>query len=297
MKHSTGRDPGGGGWPSDPAGPPAASSPGRADQRPAPKITEEAAPRPGRHTAVPFRARRLLPLALLVAALAAFFALGLQDWLDLEVLRRHRMWLAAQVGEHYLLALAVYMLVYAAAVAVSVPGGAALTIAGGFLFGAVVGCAATVVAATAGAVALFLAARSGLGEPLRARAGPWLRRLEKGFAENALSYLLVLRLIPLFPFFVVNLVPAFLGVTLRTYLVGTLIGIIPGTFVYAAVGAGLGELFAAGAEVSAADVLSPTIVVALVGLALLALLPVAYKKWWRRPAPGNGAGNGNGVGR
>lgn len=234
--------------------------------------------------ATPFRARRLVPLALLLASLAAFLLFGLQDWLDLDTLRRHRLWLAEQVEARFLLTVLMYMAVYAAAVAASVPGGAALTIAGGFLFGQFVGCAATVVAATLGAAVLFLAARSALGDPLRARAGPWLRRLEAGFKEDALSYLLVLRLIPLFPFFVVNLVPAFLGVSLRTYLIGTFFGIIPGTFVFTAVGAGLGRLFEAGDEISTADVLSPEIVIALVGLALLALLPVAYKKLRRRRA-------------
>jgi uncharacterized membrane protein YdjX (TVP38/TMEM64 family) len=200
----------------------------------------------------------------------------------LDRLREHRLWLAAQVEQHYVLAVAAYLLIYAAAVAVSVPGASVLTIAGGFLFGQVVGTAATVVAATVGAVALFLAARTALGDPLRARAGPWLRKLEQGFAENALSYLLVLRLVPLFPFFVVNLVPAFLGVPLRTYFLGTLVGIIPGTFVYVSVGAGLGALFEAGGDLSLESVLTPEIIVALVGLALLALLPVAYKKVMRR---------------
>jgi uncharacterized membrane protein YdjX (TVP38/TMEM64 family) len=88
--------------------------------------------------------------------------------------------------------------------------------------------------------------------------------------------------VPLFPFFVVNLVPAFLGVKLRTYFIGTLVGIIPGTFVYASVGAGLGALFEAGGDFSVQNVLSPEIIVALVGLALLALLPVAYKRMVRR---------------
>jgi uncharacterized membrane protein YdjX (TVP38/TMEM64 family) len=231
-----------------------------------------------------FRARRLIPLALLLAALVAFFLFGLEDWLDLEMLRRHRLWLTAQVEAHFLPSLLTYMAVYAIAVAISVPGGAALTIAGGFLFGQLVGCATTVVAATIGACALFLAARSALGDPFRARAGPWLKRLQAGFKENALSYMLVLRLVPLFPFFVVNLVPAFLGVPFRTYLIGTFFGIIPGTFVFAAVGAGLGQLFEAGGDIDTADVLTPQIVIALVGLALLALLPVAYKKLIRRRA-------------
>ena len=271
MEDRTERPSGGGGRPF-----------GAAPHRPAPHPARQKNASNGAGRAAAFRPRRFLPLGLLAAALVAFFAFGLQDWVSLDQLRQHRLWLTAHVQDHYLLSLVVFVLIYAAAVAVSVPGGAALTIAGGFLFGQVVGCAATVVAATMGAVALFLAARTALGDPLRARAGPWLRKLEQGFAENALSYLLVLRLVPLFPFFVVNLVPAFLGVRLRTYFLGTLIGIIPGTFVYASVGAGLGSLFEAGGDLSVKNVLTPEIIVALVGLALLALLPVAYKKVVRR---------------
>ena len=106
--------------------------------------------------------------------------------------------------------------------------------------------------------------------------------MESGFRENALNYLLVLRLIPLFPFFVVNLVPAFLGVSLRIYVLGTLVGIIPGSFVYATVGAGLGSIFDSGEEFSLKGILTPEIVTALVGLAILAIVPVIYKKFRAR---------------
>ena len=136
-----------------------------------------------------------------------------------------------------------------------------------------------VFAATAGATILFVAAKTALGDPLRARAGPFLKRMEDGFRENALSYLLVLRLIPAFPFFVVNLVPAFLGVRIETYVLGTFIGIIPGTFVYASVGSGLGAIFDSGEHFSVNSILNNEILSALVGLAILALLPIAYKKW------------------
>jgi uncharacterized membrane protein YdjX (TVP38/TMEM64 family) len=169
-------------------------------------------------------------------------------------------------------------------IALSVPGGAVLTIAGGFLFGSILGTVLVVIAATLGATLVFLIARSALGDPLRARAGPFLQRMEAGFQENAFNYLLVLRLIPLFPFWIVNLVPAFLGVPLRTYVLGTLIGIVPGSFVFASVGAGLGSVLDSGQEFSPSSVLTPQIVIALVGLAVLALLPVAYRKWRRRRA-------------
>ena len=160
----------------------------------------------------------------------------------------------------------------------SLPGGAILSIAGGFLFGAWLGTLYIVVGATVGATAVFLITRTALGDALRARAGPWLKSMEAGFQENALSYLLVLRLVPLFPFFVVNLVPAFLGVGLRTYVVGTFVGIVPGAFVFAFTGAGLGSVFDSSESFSPAAVLTPEVIVALTGLALLSLLPVAYKK-------------------
>ncbi len=229
---------------------------------------------------------RLWTRVALVAALAAgfvsFFAFGLDDYATIEALREHRNLLRARVDDHAVLAPAVFMALYAAAVAFSLPGGAAMTIAGGFLFGNVFGAAYVAAAATVGASAVFLIARTALGEPLRARAGPWLGRLEAGFQRNAFSYLLVLRLVPLFPFFVVNLVPAFLGVRLMPYVGATLVGIVPATFVYATVGAGLDSLFESGGEFTAAGILTPEIVTALVGLAVLAVLPVAYKRYRAR---------------
>lgn len=223
-------------------------------------------------------AARLAPLLALLLGLGLVFAFGLQDYLSCGTLRDNRLWLLDWVAAHRLLAILAFMALYAAAVALSVPGGAVLTVAGGFLFGTLTATAMVVVAATVGASLLFLAARSALGDLLRTRAGPWLRKLEKGFADNALSYLLVLRLVPLFPFFVVNLVPAFLNVSLRTYVIGTFLGIIPGTLVFASVGAGLGSIFDAGGDCSLDGVLTPQVLLALGGLALLALIPVAYKR-------------------
>jgi uncharacterized membrane protein YdjX (TVP38/TMEM64 family) len=170
-------------------------------------------------------------------------------------------------------------LLYTAAVAFSVPGGLALSLACGFLFGVVLAPIMIVFAATAGATILFIIAKTALGDPLRAKAGPWLMRMEVGFQDNALSYLLVLRLIPLFPFFVVNLVPAFLGVPLWIYVVGTFVGIIPGTIVFTTVGAGLGSVFDRGQTCSTSGLLTPEIIAGLVGLAILAALPVLYKRF------------------
>lgn len=222
---------------------------------------------------------RFLPLVLLAAAIGAFFALGLDQYLTFDALRENRALLDDFVVQQGVIAVALYIAIYAISVALSVPGASILTIAGGLLFGQWFGSVYVVIGATFGAVGIFLIAKTALGDALRRRAGPAMQKMEAGFQENALSYLLVLRLIPLFPFFLVNIVPAFLGVNLRTYVIGTFIGIIPGSFVYATVGAGLGSIFEQNAEFSLKGVLTPEITAALVGLAVLALLPVAYKKF------------------
>ncbi len=231
------------------------------------------------------RLRRWLPLLVILALIALAFALGLQRYLSLDSLRAHHAWLARQVAAHLLLALAVYAFAYAAVVALSLPGAIWLTLAGGWMFGQWLGTVVTVLAASAGATLLFLAARTAFADALRRRAGPWLKRLQDGFRADAFSYLLFLRLVPLFPFFVVNLVPAFLGVRLRVFVLATAIGIIPATFVFTTAGAGLGSLLERNGEIRLGDVLSPLILTALAGLAVLSLLPVAYRHWRRRHGP------------
>ncbi|HTY69101.1 MAG TPA: TVP38/TMEM64 family protein [Alphaproteobacteria bacterium] len=223
---------------------------------------------------------RAVPLLVLVAGLGAFFALGLQRYVTFEALAHHREGLLGWVGGHPLAAPAVYIAAYILAVAFSVPGGIWFTIAGGFLFGTALGGCYAVIGATLGATALFLAARSAAGDLLRARAGSALQRMEEGFRRDAFNYLLILRLVPLFPFFLVNLVPAFLGVPLRTYVAATAVGIIPAVFVFASVGNGLGAVFDAGGEKP--HLLTPPVLVPLMGLAVLALIPVVYRAVKRR---------------
>ncbi len=228
--------------------------------------------------------KRILPVAVLAAAIALAFAFGLDEYLTFEALRNNRMVLMTFVEDMAGTAVLAFILIYAASTALSLPGGAVLSIAGGFLFGATLGTAYIVIGATLGATAVFLIARTALGSALRDRAGPFLKKMEDGFRENAFNYLLVLRLIPLFPFFIVNLVPAFLGVTLRTYVIATFIGIIPGALVFAIAGAGLGSIFDSGEDFSVASILTPEVIAALVGLSLLSLLPVVYKKLKSRRA-------------
>jgi uncharacterized membrane protein YdjX (TVP38/TMEM64 family) len=177
-----------------------------------------------------------------------------------------------------------YIGCYALMAAFSIPGGALATIVGGYLFGLWMGAAASVFGATLGAIAVFLAARTALGDVLRAKAGPALRRMEEGFRRNAFSYLLVLRLVPIFPFWLVNLVPAFCGVSLRTYALATFLGIIPGGIVFASVGSGLGELLDRGEKPDLKIIFQWHILLPILGLALLALLPVILKKLQQRRA-------------
>ncbi len=224
--------------------------------------------------------RRILPLALLAVGLIAFFAFGLHNYLSFDKLHQHRETLVEFVAAHGVLAVILYLLCYATVIAFSLPGGAIMTITGGFLFGPLAGTVYTILAATVGASVLFLAARTALGDLLRAKAGPAVRKMEAGFRENALSYLLFLRLIPVFPFWLVNLVPALLGVPFRVYLIGTFFGIIPGCFVYSSVGNGLGTVFAAGGRPDINLIFTPEILLPIIGLALLALIPVAYKKFF-----------------
>jgi len=231
---------------------------------------------PKQSTTLPLR--RLLPVAILLAAFGLAFALGLHEHFSIDTLREHRAFLKAFVDDQGVFAATAFIALYAVTTMLSLPVGAALTLAGGFLFGLVFGTLYVVVGATLGATAIFVIARSALGDLLRARAGPFIGRMEAGFRENALSYMLVLRLVPLFPFFIVNLVPALLGVPLRSYVVGTFIGIIPGTLVFILAGAGLGSIFDRGGDFTAHSVLTPEILAGLAGLSLLSLLPVVYKR-------------------
>jgi uncharacterized membrane protein YdjX (TVP38/TMEM64 family) len=224
--------------------------------------------------------RRLLPLGLLVAAWIAFMLAGGYRYLTFSALAENRDWLCSLVQRWGPVAAVCYIAVYATLVALSVPGGAILTIAGGFLFGTWLGGLCAIIGATLGATGIFLAARAGLGG-LAQRAGPLIAKLEAGFRTDAFNYLLVLRLVPIFPFWLVNLVPALVGVKLRTYVIATFLGIVPATVIFASLGNGLGTVVD---EPDPAILLRPSVLLPIVGLALLALIPVGYRKWCGKKA-------------
>lgn len=220
---------------------------------------------------------RFLPIAILVAGLALFLTLGLDHAWWFETLRNHRGEIIGWVAANRELAAVAFVLCYLAMVAFSLPGATFATMFGGFVFGTAQTVVFVVISATIGAVILFMAARSAFADVLHAKARPSLERMEKGFRNNALSYLLFLRLVPIFPFFLVNLVPAFLGVSLRTYVIGTFFGIIPGTILYARLGGGIGELLDVGETPDLYIVLEPRFLLPLIAFGVLALAPVFYK--------------------
>lgn len=221
---------------------------------------------------------RLWIAVIAVAILIAIRMTKLGELLSFDTLREHRDTLVTWVEANKLLASAAYVLVYVAVVAFSFPGAAILTLTGGFLFGAALGTALTVVGATVGATIVFLFAKFLLGDRAFDRLGAQYPNLVEGIRENAWSYLLVLRFVPLFPFFLVNLVAASVGVKLSTYVLTTLFGILPGTTVYSLSGAGLGSILSQGESISVASILTPTILFALVGLAALSLAAIPIRR-------------------
>lgn len=246
-------------------------------------MTDAAPPRAPRKSLT-----RFVPVLLIVAALALALSLRLHERISLDALRDQRAALDAFVAEHLIAALAIYIAVYAVVVAISLPVSIYLTLAGGYLFGLWLGGGAAWLGASLGASLLFLAARTALGDTLRRHAGPWMARFEAGFSNNAFNYLLALRLLPVLPFWVVNLAPAFFAVKLRDYVLATLIGIVPATFVIASVGAALHEAFAAGAALDPAAAVrqllfSPLVLGAIAGMIALSLLPVVVKSLRKAP--------------
>ncbi len=222
--------------------------------------------------------RRVLPLAILLAVLAGLWASGVAGQISWATLGRYQATLDAWIGRHPIAAPVLYAALYAATAALSLPEGAVLTVAGGLLFGTALGGAMAVIGATAGALVLFLAARSAFGASWMNRRDGRLARIRAELLRNGFSYMLAIRLIPALPFWVVNLAGALAGMRLIPFAAGTLLGIIPATFVYASIGAGVGEVLAAGSRPDLGLIFSPRILGPLVALALLALLPVLWQR-------------------
>ena len=228
--------------------------------------------------------RRRLPI-LIIGAAALIGALTLRDHLSFDALAQHRETLLALRDAHYLASVVIFILAYAAMVALSLPGATVATLTGGFLFGLFPGVLFNVVAATTGAIGVFLAARLGFGAELAARieaGGGAAARLQAGLRQYEISALFLMRLVPLVPFFLANLIPAAMNVALWRFAFTTFFGIMPGTLILTWVGAGLGEVFARGEKPDLSLLTDPRFLGPLLGLAALAALPVLIRSIRRK---------------
>jgi len=232
---------------------------------------------------------RFLPLAVVGGLLATGYAMGLHEFLSLSSVIQQREALAGFISERYLVSVLSFIGLYALLVAVSFPGASFLTIASGLLFGLAGGLYA-LVGATLGAIAIFSIARTSLGTALQSKAGPFVNRMVEGFKKDAFQYLLFVRLTPVFPFWAVNIVPALLNMPLKSYVLATALGILPGTFVFAYVGTGLDSIIAeqqvanpgcaaAGdCAIEPGSLVTPEILIAMAGLAAISILPILIRK-------------------
>ena len=243
--------------------------------------------------------KRWGPLIALIALVVLAFALGWHEHISLSNLIKHRAAMHQYVADNFWLSVFSYAGLYVAATALLFPAASLITIAGGLVFGAILATVLTGIGATLGATILFLVVRTSFGSVLSEKAGPFLAKLADGFKENAFSYLLFLRLVPAFPFWLINVAPAFFNVTLPTYVTATAIGILPGTFAYGLLGEGLDSLIlaqemanpgcaeAGTCKIDLGAAITPQIIIAILGLVVVSLLPIAIKKWRARNAKPN----------
>lgn len=242
--------------------------------------------------------RRWLPVTILVMLIALAYALGLHRQISLAAIVENREALHGFVEDRLVLAILIYMVIYIAVVALSVPGAAVLSITGGFLFGWTISVPVAVLSAVIGSIIVFQIVKTSLGATLAERAGPLVKKVSDGFAADAFSYLLFLRLVPAFPFFMVNAVAGLCRVSQRTFIIATAIGIIPGAIAFALLGSGLDGVIDAqtaayqacvaenGAEncsfdLNVSSLVTNELLFAFAGLGVIALLPLVLKRWRR----------------
>lgn len=231
--------------------------------------------------------KKWIPIVIILILMIVAYFLGVTDHLTFDNLKANREKLLDLIRAYPILSPLLYILLYIVVIALSLPGGTLLTLFGGFLFGVPIGTIYVVIGATIGATCIFIAAKTALSDVLKKKASPFLSKMEKGFKKNAVSYLLFLRLIPLFPFWLVNLAPAFFQVRPWTYIWTTFVGIIPGTYVYSQAGSGLGAIFDKGQTFSLDAVFNTEVKIALVVLGIFVLIPIFVKPLFKKYGKNN----------
>lgn len=225
---------------------------------------------------------KYLPLFFILVGFILVLFFDLHHYLSFSTLKENKLYLTEKVTQYPVLSAFLYVLIYILVTALSVPGGSILTIAGGFLFGVMKGSAYVTLGASFGATLIFLTTKWAFYDFFRKKAGNSLNKFNKGFSENAFNYLLILRLVPLFPFWLINIAPAFFKVKTKTYFFATALGIVPGVIVYSSIGNGLGSLLESGKTPDLGIIFKPEILFPILGLVILSSLPIVYKKLRKR---------------
>lgn len=222
--------------------------------------------------------KKWIPLLIIVALMLTAYFTELTKYLSFVEIKERREGLMSWLAHYPVLMPLAFIGIYIITITLSLPGGALLSVVGGFLFGVPLGTIYVLAGATIGATLIFLATRTALGDLLKKRAGPFLSKIKRGFDQNPASHLLFLRLVPLFPFWLINLAPAFFNVRTRTYVWTTFVGIIPGAYVFTQTGKGLGAIFDSGSSFSFDTVFNMEMKIALVVITLFALLSIFIKR-------------------
>ena len=220
-----------------------------------------------------------IPIFVLILGIIIFFALGGHHYLSLEVIKNNYQNLVDFTAANFITSCLIFSIAYILVVAFSIPGASVMTLVGGFLFGVYVGSVLVVLSATIGAVIVYLAVKSALGDILKNKAKGNIEKMRNGFENDAFNYLLSIRLVPIFPFFIINIACGMLGVRLKDFFLATLIGIIPGSVIYVWVGTGLGFALKQGEDLNLGIIFQPQFIVPIIALALLSLVPIIYKKY------------------
>ena len=221
-------------------------------------------------------------LLIIAVGFFCFFYFNLHHYLSLEELKEKRAILESWTEHHYILISLAFIAIYITTVALTIPGATILTLTGGFLFGITMGTIFVVIAATLGASIIFYAAKTAFREMFYAKSGKLMHKMEAGFKSNAFNYMLFLRLLPIFPFFLINIIAGLLGVKFRAFFFGTLIGIVPGTLIYISVGNSLNAVFDKDQTPDLGIIFQPQVIIPIIALALISLLPILYKKYKNR---------------
>jgi len=222
--------------------------------------------------------KRFIPLVIIVILIILAYSFGIGDYLTFDNLKAHRKVLKEFIAQYPLLVPLIFIAIYIVATALSIPGGLFLTITAGFLFPFPWGLLYVVIGATIGAMIIFLCIRFAFADLFLKKAKPLLHKLQKGFKKNQASYLLFLRFIPIFPFWLINIAAAVFNVPFVTFAWTTFVGIIPGSFVFTQAGEGLGAIFDTEGKLSIGAILNKKVWIAFIALGLFALLPILYRK-------------------